>query len=632
MDNKRVSNRPRRPFTARRGPVQAVPTRGGKQACALTSLNAVLKPHLRRSANGRKVVSHATVADRSFFFSKLVRELHALGYQLTDVHHLKPRHIEALMRAWEQAGLSASTLQKRFSYLTLLCGWIGKASMLRPAASYLADPAAYQRGYIATYDHSWTARGIDPLEKIAEIAADEPAVARVLRLQWAFGLRLQEAALLNPARDALDTAWLRVVAGTKGGRPRTVPIETDAQRAILAEAADYAAITKRSMIPPDYDLKAWLAHVYHVLARQGITCQNGLVTHGLRHQYANDRYEELTGEPSPVRGGDRLADAASQHARQNVTARLGHARVGITNAYYGKAPAASPDVPTPPSEAHVRARDIRVQQRLLTVRLAGCIDRRQSVQGAIATTTVHLRWRLLNRMLVDLHRAGVPLSTPEALNEIHIDTLLRGWQTGRLSVASAKNNQRLLLQLCGWLERPDLALRVRTMGAPAASSSARPTRPWPEHQIQERLAAIRAQNARVALHIELVRAIGLTHRQAALWQRQGADHAGCLDVLWDTPKHQVLRFTITTDAQQAVITEAQRLLPQPDDTVCPAEVSVSNWLRTVYDGLRHVGGIGIPGAPTLAALRAPDAPTPLVLDREAYLMARAGLRAPTPQK
>ncbi len=45
----------------------------GKRGQAFASLNAVLKPHLRRSADGRKTVSHATIADRSEFYSRMIQ-------------------------------------------------------------------------------------------------------------------------------------------------------------------------------------------------------------------------------------------------------------------------------------------------------------------------------------------------------------------------------------------------------------------------------------------------------------------------------------------------------------------------------------------------------------------------------
>ena len=434
-----LTPRPRTAAASRMDAGSGAPRRHGKLGQAFSSLNAVLKSHLRRSADGRKVISHATLADRSEFYSRMVRELHAMGYRILDIRQLKPKHVEALMQRWEAAGLSASTLQKRFSHLKVLCGWLGKASMLRAGASYLDDPERFQRRYEAGYDHSWTAQGVDPLDKIAEIAEDDPDVARVLRLQYAFGLRVQEASLLNPARDVLEPDGLRVVAGTKGGRPRAVPIETEAQRTLLREAENQARRTGHSMIPPHYDLKQWLTRCYTVLARHGVTRKHGLVTHGLRHQYANDRYEELTGEPSPVRGGVPVNARDDQAARQELTARLGHARPSITHAYYGRESVVGAAPPRSADEVKQQARELSVQKRLLAARLKDRIGTttRRGLE-AVSASTQGLRARLLNRMLADLLRLGVPLSTPDALSTSHVDALLRYWRQAALTADSQR--------------------------------------------------------------------------------------------------------------------------------------------------------------------------------------------------
>ena len=50
---------PARSAANARGGAGARPPPLGKRGRAFASLNAVLKPHLRRSADGRKVVSHA---------------------------------------------------------------------------------------------------------------------------------------------------------------------------------------------------------------------------------------------------------------------------------------------------------------------------------------------------------------------------------------------------------------------------------------------------------------------------------------------------------------------------------------------------------------------------------------------
>jgi hypothetical protein len=64
--------------------------------------------------------------------------------------------------------------------------------------------------------------------------------------------------------------------------------------------------------------------------------------HGLRHRYAQYRYEALTGWKSPAAGGpsaraltfeQRAQDA---WARQTISRELGHERLQITAIYLGR--------------------------------------------------------------------------------------------------------------------------------------------------------------------------------------------------------------------------------------------------------------------------------------------------------
>jgi hypothetical protein len=71
-----------------------------------------------------------------------------------------------------------------------------------------------------------------------------------------------------------------------------------------------------------------------VLRCCGITRKDGIVAHGLRHGYANRPYQDLTGVPTPVRGGMAEAETDSQ-AREQVAEELGHGRTQITKAYCG---------------------------------------------------------------------------------------------------------------------------------------------------------------------------------------------------------------------------------------------------------------------------------------------------------
>ena len=72
------------------------------------------------------------------------------------------------------------------------------------------------------------------------------------------------------------------------------------------------------------------------MPRFGVTKrQLGITAYGLRHQYANDRYEDFAGAPAPVRGGDRLDREVDRSARLQVAGELGHARENISTAYLG---------------------------------------------------------------------------------------------------------------------------------------------------------------------------------------------------------------------------------------------------------------------------------------------------------
>ena len=77
---------------ARKPSVPAAPDRRvpyhGKLARALASLNRVLAGHLACAANRKKVVGHATRADRCSVLGQCLRDLHAAGYHIEDVRHL----------------------------------------------------------------------------------------------------------------------------------------------------------------------------------------------------------------------------------------------------------------------------------------------------------------------------------------------------------------------------------------------------------------------------------------------------------------------------------------------------------------------------------------------------------------
>ena len=81
----------------------------------------------------------------------------------------------------------------------------------------------------------------------------------------------------------------------------------------------------------------------HFATKRCHTANAGLSKmHGLRHAYAQQRYLEITGWPSPHAGGpgkEALTPAqrpVDLHARLVISEELGHAREQITAVYLGR--------------------------------------------------------------------------------------------------------------------------------------------------------------------------------------------------------------------------------------------------------------------------------------------------------
>ncbi|MDN3920042.1 tyrosine-type recombinase/integrase [Roseateles violae] len=289
--------------------------------------------HLHRA----KAVGVMTKKARAYVTYQVFDDIRLAGYALKSVLNLDQRHICAVAEKWRQQQLSASTIQGRLSILKWFSIAIGKRGLIREPAFYGFEADDVARTYVAEHDKSWTGNNVIPAEMIVKAYELDQWVGCQLELMKEFGLRVTEATLLRPR--ASDTgAALVVELGTKGGRTRIVKIRTDAQRQLLERAKVLALSGSRgSMIPASKTPAQARNRLYYICRKLGLTKDQLAVTpHGLRHQYANDLYEEVSGVPSAVRGGSAILDrAADQLARQEVTRDLGHARESITAAYTG---------------------------------------------------------------------------------------------------------------------------------------------------------------------------------------------------------------------------------------------------------------------------------------------------------
>ncbi len=299
------------------------------------TFNAVMKQHNGYTADGGKVASYATQKQRRDVLLQGFRDLRAMGFKFKTVKALRGAHIQRLVHAWEKAALSPATLQNRLSIFRTFSGWVGKRGMVLSAEHYVTTKDAIQRTYVAAEPKTWEANGKDYHDTLNAVRVDSERFADALALQRHFGLRSKESLLLRPHLADKGNV-LMVNHGTKGGRTRYVPIETDEQRQLL-DKLKQTTQGPDSLIPKNKTYAQYRNQYYYVLRKHGIARDQGVTAHGLRHEHLNELYQTATGHASPVLGGelrqqDKALDSLGRHM---VSERAGHSRESIAAAYIG---------------------------------------------------------------------------------------------------------------------------------------------------------------------------------------------------------------------------------------------------------------------------------------------------------
>lgn len=321
---------------------RAKPPRGQKKGGWKHELNQLaIEFGYRCYGNHRKRrAAHSTMKKRCQVLFLLFKQLHEGGFKIENPRNLRPQHVHYLMRLWEDQGLSASVLANRFSIMKSFCDFLGKPGMLGDPENFVRDPYSLRRSTVAKKDKSWTGNNIDAQEIVRLLDEHDPYTAMQVRLMQVFGLRLKEAVSIQPVLADHDDC-IMVDRGTKGGRPRLIPIDSDAKRAVLDAAKKLMKRPTQNLCRPGKRLHQEIAHHYYVMRKVGITAKNlGVTPHGLRHQYLNDKYEEIAGHPSPVRGGEVVDKERDELARAIAMQHAGHGRLSIGSAYYGSSQAA----------------------------------------------------------------------------------------------------------------------------------------------------------------------------------------------------------------------------------------------------------------------------------------------------
>lgn len=281
---------------------------------------------LRLLSDRNRDGSYSTRANRDRILSLIANQLWELGYRKLEVGKLSGRHVTALLERWQREEISTGTIKNRMAALRWWAEKVGRASVIaRDNSSY----GIAERSFV-TNESKATALGEAQLAKVTN-----EFVRFSLQLQAQFGLRREEAIKFQVAFADQGKTLVLKSSWTKGGRAREIPIRTEAQRQLLNEVHRFCG--KASLIP------GHLQYIQQVKVYERQCINAGLnKMHGLRHAYAQTRYQEITGWKSPAAGGPKLKDLTPEEksidlsARLEISNELGHEREQITAVYLGR--------------------------------------------------------------------------------------------------------------------------------------------------------------------------------------------------------------------------------------------------------------------------------------------------------
>lgn len=279
---------------------------------------------LRNICNHNRDGSYVTQKNRLTNLELFSKQLHEMGFRRMKATSLREKHVNALVNRWLAEQISPKTIHNRMSFLRWWAQKISKTNVVHNNSHYGIPKRDYN-------NKESKAQTLDE-HKLARI--EDEYVKASLQLQAAFGLRREESIKFIP-NYADQGNHIRLKASwCKGGKARTLPIRHPEQRAALEHAKTIAG--NGSLIP------SYLNYVQQQNCYEKATARVGLnKMHGLRHQYAQQRYQELTGWACSHCGGLTAKELTPEQrevdkqARLVISKELGHERLSIVATYCG---------------------------------------------------------------------------------------------------------------------------------------------------------------------------------------------------------------------------------------------------------------------------------------------------------
>jgi integrase len=301
----------------------------------------------------RRPVSQRTSTNYRVVMHQVLDELRHLRMGVQNLGEIGQKHVIRLTKHWQACKQAPATIQNKVSVMRRFLTMVGKPNAIpqrdewRHALNTHGVEAPDRRETVLRKSKAWKERGVDFKQIVEKVRINSAITAMQLEVQAAFGLRALESMELDPrAADHGDD--LRLLYGTKGGRPRDVEFKTSDEglnlfrRDVLERAKAMAKVhPKGRLARKGYSLDANVKHFYYQMRKVGVTRKDlGVTAHGLRHEYMTNKLEDETGLPAFNTSCAKLHYTREEiermkKAEEKVTSDAGHAREYSSRAYVG---------------------------------------------------------------------------------------------------------------------------------------------------------------------------------------------------------------------------------------------------------------------------------------------------------
>jgi integrase len=287
----------------------------------------------------KRACSEETITARRRRLESAVARLAEAGH-LKTLSELRPKLIPAMLEVWDKTEMKPRSQVQAFSVVKWFWKMHGMDRQVGSIKKYAKEPNRYIVHGAAQQDRSVSARVEEVRDVFKALYEKDERAGYLAFLAWAAGLRRKECLRVQPHEDFTGPT-LEIRHGAKGGRERSLPLdqfEPERQKAIWELIDQLRRITPVGAPAgwPGMTLAQSMRRLRYLVESVGLTkAQIGATFHGLRHDYAIDGLQSLSGFIAPVRGGLVVNYEAIVEHQKVISRHLGHNRPKVTAAYYG---------------------------------------------------------------------------------------------------------------------------------------------------------------------------------------------------------------------------------------------------------------------------------------------------------